>query len=241
MTETQKRKAAERAARIKLYRRNIATVYKLATEAERRSGLLWYETAFNEAARLGQAFKLSPLTVSYVIAALSPNNDWTGNLLDAAAVCASFTRGELSALARAFDADKVSGWRARGDKDAFKGLGVKTYPANIAKAERILSGALDVLNGRKVTAFQHNIYFADSRLVTVDTHAASVAHNFRYTAATVCKVLNPRTYDDYAESYAAEADKRGLLPKQIQAITWVSWRRIHAASIGRGRKKGGRG
>lgn len=108
---------------------------------------------------------------------------------------------------------------------------VRGYPgegfgANKDKARRILAGAapLDVLSGNKVVSFYHNIRRpTSSNEVTLDRWALRVAYGSGYTA----KINTPtdKQYWEVANIYREVAAEVGLLPLQLQAITWVSIKR----------------
>lgn len=93
---------------------------------------------------------------------------------------------------------------------------------SIDKVNAIRDGAypLDVMgNGLKTRAFFVNILDPnDSETVTVDTHAIKVAGLNRDS-------VGKRMYNDIANGYRECADYLGILPQQIQAITWITYRR----------------
>ena len=92
---------------------------------------------------------------------------------------------------------------------------------SISAANRILAGEnpLDVLGGLKTRAFYGNILDPnDSEIVTVDTHAIKIAGIDR---DSVGKGL----YRAIADGYREAAEYVGILPQQMQAITWTTWRR----------------
>jgi len=97
------------------------------------------------------------------------------------------------------------------------------YPINVEKAWRIVyDGNLDVLNGPKVQSFARCIW-GDPESVCVDTWA------WRVWAGADLWAKPPsldRVYDAIAEDYRTAARVIGLEPRQVQAITWVSFRRI---------------
>lgn len=130
-----------------------------------------------------------------VIAALSPQKEWGLN---------------MRLAARAFDTGIATG---------------NTGPCN-DKANAILAGAdpLAVMgNGLKTRNFYLNILDPEGReAVTIDRHAYDVAlgkravGNKRYS-------LTPTRYAAFASAYIAAADVAGILPHQMQAVTWESW------------------
>jgi hypothetical protein len=131
---------------------------------------------------------------SAVIAALSPQLSWDRNVV----------------LAKRAYAGELTGG---------------CLPASIAKAERILAGEtpLDVLGGLKVRSFYANIVDpTDSVTVTVDRHAIDVAVDTRLGKAS--PGMTPKRYAAWSAAYREAALDKGMLPQQMQAITWTSWR-----------------
>lgn len=130
-----------------------------------------------------------------IIAALSPMMSWDRNV----------------ALARRTWTDgKASGALGR----------------NVAKADSILNGAdpLDVLGGLKVRSFFLNILDpSDPTPVTIDRHAYDIALGERNTENDRPSLSNKR-YAHLSDQYRLAAAEVGLVPNQVQAITWEAWR-----------------
>ena len=76
---------------------NIAAVFTLATASERIIHATWYDDARVAAIAIADATGLGLDTVVGVIAALSPNNRWERNLVDAENVCRTFVADPESA------------------------------------------------------------------------------------------------------------------------------------------------
>ena len=153
---------------------------------------------YGEAKRL--AFAICPTDMhrgAGVIAALSPLTPWGRNK-------------ELAV--RAFADGKASG----------------TLSGNVDKANRILSGALptDVLRGDKVYNFYLSI-IGKSYGVCVDRHAMEVAYGVRFKDVDRPS-LTHNQYEKVADAYRAVArDDVRYSASEIQAITWLVWRRQH--------------
>lgn len=106
---------------------------------------------------------------------------------------------------------------------------------NVNKARAILAGApvLPTLGGPKTTAFASAIADPDSSLVTIDSHAYSIAMG--YWMPTSKAKFGIRTYRKIASAYTETAQLAGYSVSQFQAITWVAWRNRHPRST---RKRG---
>ena len=76
---------------------NIAAVFTLATASERAIHATWYDDALVAAVAIAESTALPISTVVGVIAALSPNNRWERNLVDAENVCRTFVADPESA------------------------------------------------------------------------------------------------------------------------------------------------
>ena len=125
----------------------IINAYNNANQSDKEIGLSWYQRAHNECILLSQVFDLSLPKVVGVVAALSPNNKWNRNLVDA--------------------------WNFL-DSPSMD-TKVCTYKTQRAKALRILDSIgsdeeiQGILNGPKTKNFYENIlYYSTSTRVTVD-------------------------------------------------------------------------
>jgi hypothetical protein len=143
----------------------------------------------------------NPTRAAGVIAALSPRAGWGLNVNLAAR---AYADGEASGTL-----GMCKGW-----------------------ADRILAGEapLEVLGGRKVRAFFACISDPESREVVVDRHAFDVAVG-RTTNDVTRKALDRAgQYDRFAHHYELAAERLDLLPSQVQAVTWLTWRRLKIES-----------
>lgn len=181
----------------------IRAVYGQATDQEVRAGLLWYECARMEAETLAQAHGVTVRTAVGIVAALSPGCPWDRNIPLAATMLAT---GDCA----------------------------HPYGDAIRKARRILNGEdpTHVLKGRKVRSFYHNIlYPATSQAVTIDRHALAIVtateQGKRGASVIDYKWLKrPGAYQMVAACYRTVARELDMLPSELQAITWLVWRRL---------------
>lgn len=186
--------------------RNIEAVYLTATSEERQDGLYWYQRANQDAASLASRYGITTEQAAGVIAALSPGRDWGLNLIDADRLIDAHVNGRTIPQ-------------------------VGTYGRkNVAKARKILNGflPLDVLGGHKVRAFFSLINEPENATdVCVDRHAKAIAVG-RPAKTERDTVVRPSQYSFFARHYLQAAKTLGLLPHQLQAVTWVTWRRLKA-------------
>jgi hypothetical protein len=197
--------------------RNISGMLQLATQSDILAGVDWYKRAHKLGVRLIHAYDGLTLGQAVgVIAALSPNNKWTRNCVDAEAM--------------------IKVWHAGADPLTVK---VCTFNKNKAKAAAILAltaedletdTIAEILNGRKVVAFYRSI-MGDPDAVCVDGHAYAVWIGERIPT-TQTPSIGVKLYADIARAYQLVAKRSyelcgtTLTPTQVQAVTWVTYRRL---------------
>lgn len=191
----------------------ILSVYKLATVSEQQHGVTWYPQARSIAKGIADRYDIHEAEAIGVIAALSPRNKWERNVIDAENLVAAFVAGG----AEAAEAVKVC-----------------TFGKNKAKAVRILQAGvltdadvLEILSGPKLREFYSCIRgLAD---VCIDGHAYSIWTGGRIPLAEVPSI-GVKIRRQIKADYVAAADQAGVTPSAMQAITWVTWRRIHGVA-----------
>jgi hypothetical protein len=99
------------------------------------------------------------------------------------------------------------------------------FSANVEKAWHIIYDETDWerwLSGAKVRSFAANI-LGDENTVTVDTWAWRIwsGAGLRDKPPSLAKV-----YDDISDDYRRAAERLGLAASDLQAITWVTIRRL---------------
>jgi len=185
---------------VKLLEKHVTAVYRAATPAERVEGCSWYATARQVAESLDPA---DPARAAAVLAVLSPRLSWERNVEAAT--------------------------------DAYAGRPTRTLRMNEDKALRIIAGETPdaVVKGPKVRAFWAAIVDPDNaEAIVIDRHALDI------TAGTVLddeqrgKLLGRKgAYGEVAALYRSAARRLSkefgtdLTAVDVQATTWVSWRR----------------
>lgn len=185
--------------------RNLLDLLDSVTDAEWASGLTWYSDRANQvcadivtAARVGGR-TISRRRAAGILASLSPGVSWDNNVDGAI---------ELAATGAAFSYQSTD---------------------NNRKALAILDGAdpADVLGGRKVRSFFANILSpATSGAVTIDRHALSILFGKSLSERELKVLGRIGIYTASAGIYRAVARIYGIRPLQLQAISWVAWRRL---------------
>ena len=194
--------------------RHIAAMLAIASQADLSQGIEWYDRAKRLAHRLADQYGCTFEQAVGVIAALSPNNRWSRNCIDAEAM--------------------IQAWAVGVNPESVK---VCTYGAMRTKAAQILALAspdretiAKILNGRKITAFFLSIAGVHDA-VCVDGHAYAVWVGQRITT-TNTPSLGVKLYAEIARAYVLVAKRshalcgEALTPAQVQAVTWVTYRRL---------------
>lgn len=192
---------------------NILAVYRQATPNEKRDGVVWYAEALASCMNISNDTSVPLHIVVGVCAALSPNNKWDRNVQNARDLIVAFINGDY------IDSVKVS-----------------TYHAMKRKAWGILEdmpdhdGVIALLNGQKIVSFYRNIMGDDT--CTIDGHARNIYYGERVGLTNDKSNVGKREYAEIQSAYVKAGKKvrlngRSLKAFEMQAITWVAWRRIH--------------
>ena len=187
---------------------NISSVYRDADSVQHAEGLLWYSDALKSANLMAIKHGVPVYIAVAVIAALSPNNKWSRNVINADALIGAFIRGD------GIDSVKVS-----------------TYHKMKAKAWDILAARPDydtakkMLKGQKITSFFCDIMGEFN--VTIDGHARNIAYGERVGLTDDRTNIGVREYRALQAAYEEAARRLGLMRYQLQAITWRVWRDRH--------------
>ena len=189
--------------------KNIVAIYKLAKPSEIKHGLTWYVNANSDCKEIAEKLELPLHIVIGVVSALSPNNKWERNVINAEDLCTAFINGQ--------------------DMDSIK---VSTYHKMKEKAWSILQSmpsydeTIDILNGKKIVSFFRNIS-GDETDITIDGHARNIYYNDKQGLTKPNTNIKKNEYKDIQKAYTRASKKLGIKAYELQAITWVAWRRIH--------------
>lgn len=167
-------------------------------------GSRWYEDAHDFATYLSDTYKVSFDRVCGVISALSPENRWENNKLEAERLITCYVCG--------------------GD---FTRLSFRTYASNVVKAweiltanEREVDSFFSPKTGAKTLHFYKNILNPrDDRYVTLDRHMIAVIEGRLGNPSGSAK-LTPKQYKNMVSDFIRVAKKYNMLPNQLQASVW---------------------
>ncbi len=176
---------------------NIMRVFELS-----QVGFEWYQLAHHLAVELSLDSQYTIAQTSGIIASLSPQKSWSEN----------------KKLARAF---------------ILHGVRKGHVGAMINKAVRISETTdrfeiASILNGQKIVSFYWNILNPmETNHVTIDRHAIGIALNGSNRKPLPSLQITAKQYKFIAECYKYTAEKLDVIPAELQAVTWVTYRELN--------------
>lgn len=211
--------------------RNILWVFDEATQEEIDNGLNWYARARQDAEAMAKRHEVALNVTVAVMAALSPNNRWERNLMDADALIGAYMDGE------AVESVSVCTYNKMREK-AWDILAFAHEPYNVDEDLGDVD-LLHILKGQKICSFFENIMGYDS--CTIDGHARNIAYGERlslsgskftigkaeYAALQECYRIAAEGLSEVKREVGDERFQKEIQAFEVQAITWVVWRRIH--------------
>jgi len=210
---------------------HIIRCYEQSYTVENQQGIQWYSNAYEIALKLSQKHSIDIYQVVGVMAALSPNNEWKRNCIDAENLIGMYSlfkrRGTIDEYIRDhLELVKVCTFNANKYK-AIEILMLKSKTNKANKVKKILFGR----SGYKVVEFMNSILGEDD--CCIDGHAYSIWLGERVpTTKTppLGKKLRESIKADYrlAKQYINYDLGTKYKVSEIQAITWVTHKRIYS-------------
>lgn len=186
-------------ARIPEMSRNLRHLWKReTTEADKSLGFAWYDDAHRIMREWSATYGQSIAVCAAVTAAISPQCDWTRNLVIA---------------------DDILAMRPPSIGGA---INSNVCKAQVLRDARESDTRMVFKSGPKVHAFSRNLS-GDFSCVTVDTHATQAA----LCDVEVTVGLKQASYDCFAEAYRLAAISLGIEPAVFQAVIWHTWKRMY--------------
>lgn len=186
---------------------NLIAVLDAARLDDWQLGEVSWKRYNNVLKRLARQHGTTVEVAAGVFSALSPNNDYLGNVRDTYTV--------------------LQAWRDAKSLDDFK---VATYHANKRKAWFIAWGAspLSLLKFPKTRNFYLNLIDPDDPYpVTVDGHIYNAWMGERVNLNSAATRFRPGMYNTIASTIRALAEERKKPANVIQATLWHAWKRMH--------------
>ena len=181
---------------------SILGVYSLATPQELRDGMGAYAGYHQTMRNFAEAYSRTVYQVAGIFAALSPVNDYWGNLRS--------LRSMLEGVQAGYPVEAIT---------------VTTTHRNRLNGYKIATGMVDrpreVLKGKKVWNFYNNIAYPDDpNFVTIDRHALSAWLGYKSADGRVAD------YNAVARDYIRAAKLRGVIPNVLQSTVWFAFKRL---------------
>lgn len=184
-------------------RANLRAAYELADDYDRREGLVSYQR-YNAIMRgIADLYRTPLEKVVAVFAATSPSNDYKGNLRSTVTLLRGFNRGV-----------------------PVERLVTSSFRACTLRAWEYLHGVsfVDTVRGKKIRSFYFNILDPEGGYhVTVDGHMVGCWAGRHMTMRTAANAS--WNYGRIAHDFRAEAFSLFMLPSQLQATLWFTWKR----------------
>jgi hypothetical protein len=186
----------------KRIRKNLRHWWNECTTQERAHGRTWYAEAQAYAQELADEFDISRTRASMVISAVSPNNVWERNKIDARTILQAVRDGVPA-----------------------KDIKCCTYDANKNKAYAIAQGERTIEHkSRKTYSFAHNVDTLSPDHVTVDKWHMRAVQTTSKQPKDVRTQVTPVQYDAVAEETCRVARELGVDGHVLQAAVWVTIR-----------------
>lgn len=178
---------------------NILKMWDLTQADERHD---WYLEAFRYGVELSSktGHTISVSKACGVIAALSPLKSWELNKKIAKDMLETRDCGQMGIF--------------------------KKKALDIMDSDGSDESILDILNGRKISAFYLNIKYPNkANNVTIDRHALSVALGYRTTDQDYAG-MTANQYEFFVQCFILAAVQVNVSPLIMQSATWVRFRKI---------------
>lgn len=193
--------------------KHIEKIFKQANNIEIENGLNWYRSAREDITFIADKYNISHEIAIAVTSALSPRCIWENNLKDL---------------------EKVLLWHNKtknsiDNRDTLPK--VTTYKQNLKKAIFILqTGITDVFKTCKTYNFYNNLLNPDdNNFITIDGHSINIYYG--KLGIVENKHFTKKYYNKIANVYRKVSKKHNLLVNQLQAITWLTFKRIYNIKV----------
>ena len=187
---------------------SIIRFYLLSTPSELKDGLNWYNEAYDYSKELAKRFNISLSQAVGIVSAFSPQAGWLENKRYTVSFLIS-PKVQVRSMVQQLKAKHIL--TLNNESDIYHALSTN------GTAFKTKSFFLNILNPDIITD------------VTIDRHAIAVCIQDTDTVSALDKSyakLTKKQYDFFQSAYASAAKELNILPHQLQAITWLTYRRI---------------
>lgn len=212
---------------------NVLAVFRVGTSEDVTEGRGWYARAREACRAIAEEYGVSLVTVAVVLAIISPSTPWARNVWLA-----------REAFRRAADGATFDDLTRKGSP-----LRLPMMGANARKAAAVVLGAepWSVISGPKVIPFAQRVIDAATAAsgpssVVIDRHAHDIALGQVTDDRTRNRNLGRKGtgHHAFAMAYVRAAavlrrtgEAPGITPSELQAVTWVVWRREYGHAMAR--------
>lgn len=174
----------------------IEKVYLQATEKEIKDGRNWYNDAYKFAVNTANKYGLTTKQICQLISLLSPQKKWAQNKIDVIRIIEEVDTESIFSCQRTLE-----------------------------ECRQVINSNWTIPTNRtKTYKFALCIEFAGRiDIAVIDRHAIKIAFG-QYSAKPIG--ITPKRYSEAEEAYKILSDKYEMYAAQMQAITWVTYKRI---------------
>ncbi len=211
---------------------NLVAILEQSTSQEIKSGRSWYSDCNKLVGRLAKKYDHNIQTVTGILASLSPETNFSQNVKDTIGL---LTNGD-NAIVTTYEKNRIKALKILSGEldihDHYSQAITKTagFYFNILQPLDITRVTIDrhssrVVHGYYLTGSESRFYY--NTRVTIDRHSSRVVHGYYLTGSESRFYYNTRAkYQKTEGIYFSIAEKYDLLPQQLQAITWLTYRRL---------------
>lgn len=208
---------------------NVLRIFRAGTDQDVTEGRGWYARARAVATELDPA---DPVRGAAVLAVLSPMKPWTENVRLARLAYAMAANGAtFDDMTRPGRDGGLPTMRDHSRKAAALVLGadpasVVSGPKVVPFWQRIVDAATGATGPGSVVVDRHAFDIAVGRVTDDDTRGSFLGRKGGHHTVAMC-------YVRAASVLRRTGEAPGITPAELQAVTWVVWRRLFAHAQGR--------
>lgn len=184
---------------------NISEIWQQYTYKDYQQGVKWYEEANQYSLELAEKYNVTPAKAAGVLSALSPLKEWNDNK--------RITEEFFELVKKA----PASGWKKASHYLLQKRKAWKIYSITNPFIDQIG----DILHGLKTK----NFFYCIQNPSTTD-HVCIDRHMIKVATGTERTKLTSKQYLFLKKEYLNFASQVGMNPAQMQAVLWVTYKRI---------------
>tara|TARA_R110002167_G_scaffold148634_1_gene341675 strand:+ start:406 stop:1050 length:645 start_codon:yes stop_codon:yes gene_type:complete len=194
-------------------KRRLKAMFKKAPQNILNDSMEWYSNANKFSQEMSLKYGISTTKIAAIISALSPAIGWIENKQNAIDMLNVYTNfGELeNCQYSTYGQNALKAWNILIDSEATTELEIFNKYFNNDKS------------GFKTANFFLNISNPNNKeAVTIDRHQLSICKNLKKSGGG--QTAGKRAYEILKEVHIETAKELNILPQQLQAVTWSTFR-----------------